>query len=204
MSETIQRMRTPEVMELIDSKDVQKFTSYIKQQSLRPKAIKHLFTKGDPALISAYINNVFPCSEEFLTYQRQVMRYATRKTLATYYIYFNVEKDGEIELIDRKEVNLFTYYISCYELSIEAFKYLVDNGSSELVEAYINFTSLIGQRLKYFLRHAKIDDIMWYYMNASNCEKEVMIEEIVKLKQTNHERYQQIYNSVGEDMKFWL
>ena len=204
MSETIQRMRTPEVVELIDSKDVQKFTSYIKQQSLRPKAIRHLFTNGDPALISAYVNNVFPCTEEFITYQKQVMRYGTRKTLATYYIYFSVEKDGEIELIDRKDVNLFTYYLSGHELSLEAFKYLVDNGSSELIEAYINFTSLIGQRLRYFLRHTKIDDIMWYYMNASNCEREVIIEEIVKLKQNNRERYQEIYNSVSEDMKFRL
>ena len=189
MSEDVKRMRSPEVMELIDSGDVKSFTNYIQKEHIRPKAIRHLFTKGSPKMISAYVNSVFPCSEEFLTYQKQVMRYGNRKTLATYYIYFNVEKDGEIELIDRNDINAFAFYLNGHELTYEAFKHLIDKGSSELIECFINNNSLVGKRLKYFLRYAKLDDIYWYYVNATNCEREVMADELREMEKTNHTRF---------------
>ena len=84
----VKKLNASEEIRLIDSNNQEDFKNYLKNQSLTKKAIKHLFEKATSKMIKIYVNTVYPCRPEFLEYQLQVIRYADRKTLATYYLYF--------------------------------------------------------------------------------------------------------------------
>ena len=201
MCTTEKKLRTPEVIELIRSEMVVKFKRYISEYPLRPKAIEFLFEEGSDDMVEAYINTVYPSTKEFVTYQNKVIRFANRKTLATYYTYAELDADGQIELIKRNEVNAFAYYLANKELLMEAFIYLINSGSEEMVECYINNNSLVGKKLDYFLRHGKVNDISWYFDICSNLEREVFVDKLSILKNTS--RYDLICNRC-QDIEIWL
>jgi hypothetical protein len=189
------KLRASKEIELIKSfaetaeKDLK---NYVKEQRLTRKAITYLFEEGRPEMIQVYVNTVFPdfCKFEFKKYQTKVMKYADRKTLATYYMYHEVSANGEIELIKRGEVKPFAYYIANHGLTAKAFKFLVKEGSSELLEAYLANNNIAQKALLFFIQHGSVSDVVMYFMGSSSDEKDLFIEKLNQLKNTA--RYQEI------------
>ena len=198
----VTKLKASEEIRLIDSNNQKDFNSYLEKQSLTKKALKHLFEQGSPKMIKLYVNKIFPCNPEFLTYQPQVIRYADRKTLATYYLYFDVTPEGEIELIKRDEVEPFNYYVLNHGLSPKAFEYLINKGSKKLVETYFNNNSLEDKEtIDLFLSCAKFDRISMFVDMATNNEKEDMAK-VLKEKRDNR-IYTEIYNNCAP-MRPWM
>ena len=108
------------------------------------------------------------------------MKLGDRRTLATYYMYYEVSANGEIELINRAEVNPFIYYINNHNLSEKAFKFLIKNGSPELIEAYLTNKDVPRELMPMFVKNATAQDIFWYFSSSNSEEKEVVIDCIKK------------------------
>jgi hypothetical protein len=201
MTSTVKRLRTSEVIELIRSEKVVTFKNYISEHSLRNSTIEFLFEHGSDDMIEVYVNTVYPWEKEFTTYQTTVMRLANRQTLATYYMYADILPEGEIELIKRNDINPFAYYLANKELSMEAFIYLINEGEEDMIECYINNNSIVGKKLDYFLNHAKINDIAWYYTICTCNEREVLVDKLEHLRGTS--RFNQIC-AACPDINLWV
>lgn len=198
----VKKLNASEEIRLIDSNNQEDFKNYLKNQSLTKKAIKHLFEKATSKMIKIYVNTVYPCRPEFLEYQLQVIRYADRKTLATYYLYFDLQPDAEIELIKRDEITPFNFYVTNHGLSPKAFEYLVNYGSKELVMSYFNNNALEDtDEIDMFLTCGKIDYISMFADMATNNEKEDMAK-VLKNKR-GEELYSNIYNQCSP-MRSWM
>ena len=138
---------TAQQVQMIKSNNAREFKSYLKSSSLTLKAVRHLFKEGSPEMIKAFLSVSYPIDNLFRVYQKEVVRYADRKTLATYYMYHDLTSNGEIELIKRDEINSFIYYTSGHQLSKKAFKFLLQEGSPELVEAFLSNNNLNSQQI---------------------------------------------------------
>lgn len=172
-------------IELIKSQKVnasRDFEAYLEENYLTPQALTYLFEEAPKEMVKIYVNKVYPSfgKPEFKKYQTQVMAYGNRKTLATYYMYYEVSPNGEIELIKREEVNPFVFYVVNHGLSDKAFKYLIKNGSSELIESYLNNKELETRLLPFFINNASIEDLIWYYVTSTPTEKGLFIEFLQK------------------------
>lgn len=179
------KLRVSNEIELIKSNSAnsnQDFKKYLEENELTKKAINHLFTEGTEEKQKIYINTVFPAPgrPEFKKYQRLVMKLGDRRTLATYYMYYEVSANGEIELINRAEVNPFIYYINNHNLSEKAFKFLIKNGSPELIEAYLTNKDVPRELMPMFVKNATAQDIFWYFCSSISEEKDVVIACIKK------------------------
>lgn len=179
------KLRVSNEIELIKSNSAnsnQNFKKYLEENELTKKAINYLFTEGAEEKQKIYINTVFPAlgRPEFKKYQRLVMKLGDRRTLATYYMYYEVSANGEIELINRAEVNPFIYYINNHNLSEKAFKFLIKNGSSELIEAYLTNKDVPRELMPMFVKNATAQDILGYFSSSNSEEKDVVIACIKK------------------------
>ena len=195
-------LQTQAEIRLIKSKDLDGFKNYLKSQKLTREAIKFLFEKGRKKNVEIYVNTVYPFPSEFRVYQNQVMKYANRPTLATYYLYYKVKPQGEIELIKRNELIPFLYYVTNYGLSPKAFKYLIEKGARELVEGYFNNNTLDGEFLDIFLQSCKIGYIKMYLEKANTHEKEEMAQALISKKE-HKKALEHIYRYVPM-FRFWL
>lgn len=176
---------------LIKENNVQGFQNYITNNTLGEDAIKYVFESGKPEIIKTYVNTVFPIGEEFVKYQDDVVRYGTRKTLATYYLYNDLKPSGEIELIKRDEKTPFLFYTNSNGLSDEAFEYLLKEGSEDLVDGYLDNTSLKDEKLETFLSVGNTKYITRYLDYANGTEYEELLNKLKKMP--NKKKAQRIY-----------
>lgn len=177
--------------DLIHQNDVQGFQNYLSNNTLGEKAIKYVFENGKPEIIRTYVNTVWPIGEEFETYQDYVIRFGTRKTLATYYTYYDLTPSAEIELIKRDEKIPFVFYTSNYGISDEAFEYLIQNGSETLVNGYIDNNSLKGVKLEKFLSFGNTRYITRYLDYANGADYEELLSALEKMP--NKKKAKRIY-----------
>lgn len=183
---------------LVNQNNVQGFQHYITNNTLGEEAIKYVFESGKPEIIKTYVNTVWPIGEEFVKYQDDVIRYGTRKTLATYYLYNDVTLSGEIELIKRDEKVPFLFYTGSYGLSDEAFEYLLKEGSEELVDGYLDNTSLKDKKLEIFLSVGNTKHITRYLDYANGIEYEEFLGKLKKMP--NKRKALRIYNECVESL----
>ena len=183
---------------LVQKSDVQGFQNYITNNTLGEEAINYVFESGKPEIIKTYVNTVWPIGEEFVKYQDDVIRYGTRKTLATYYLYNDVTPSGEIELIKRDEKIPFLFYTGSYGLSDEAFEYLLKEGSEELIDGYLDNTSLKDSRLETFLSLASTQQITRYLDYANGTEYEEFLCKLKKMP--NKRKALRIYNECVDNL----
>lgn len=179
------KLRVSKEIELIKLNSAQSnnlFKKYLEDGELTKQAIAYLFKDGSETKQKIYINTVFPSygKPEFKKYQTKVMRFGDRKTLATYYMYYEVSDSGQIELIKREDINAFVYYITNYDLGEKAFKFLIKSGASELIEAYISNKSIEKERLPFFIEKGNTHDLLWYFLTSSTEEKEIFIDYLRK------------------------
>ena len=174
--------QTAQQVQMILNNDVNVFKNYLSTSDLTPKATKHLFKKGSPEMIKMFLKVTYPFGEEFALYQKEVIRYADRKTLATYYMYHDLSPEGEIELIKRNEVSPFVYYTSGHNLSEKAFRYLLQQGSSELVEAFLSNNNLDSHQLTILLKGGNMDYIQVYMETATGSEREDIINLVKEME----------------------
>lgn len=183
-------------VQIIKSNNAQEFKSYLKSSSLTLKAVRHLFKEGSPEMIKAFLSVSYPIDNLFRVYQKEVVRYADRKTLATYYMYHDLTPSGEIELIKRDEINSFIYYTSGHQLSKKAFKFLLQEGSPELVEAFLSNNNLNSQQLTMLLLNANMDYIQIYMDTATGTEREEILRVVTEMNNTMllHGIYKRCYD----------
>ena len=183
-------------VQMIQDNDVRKFKNYLKTSNLTSKATRHLFKQGSPEMIKTFLSVSYPIGEEFRLYQKDVIRYADRKTLATYYMYHDLTPSGEIELIKRDEINSFIYYTSGHQLSKKAFKFLLQEGSPELVEAFLSNNNLNSQQLTMLLLNANMDYIQIYMDTATGTEREEILRVVTEMNNTMllHGIYKRCYD----------
>ena len=179
------KLRVSKEIELIkqnSSESCNVFKKYLENSELTKQAINFLFKEGSEAKQKIYINTVYPSPirPEFKKYQTRVMRLGDRKTLATYYMYYEVSDNGEIELIKREDVNAFVYYITNHGLSERAFKFLIKQGAPELIEAYISNQDIDNELMPFFIEKAEVQDLQWYFLTCSTEQKEVFIDYLRK------------------------
>ena len=173
---------TAQQVQIIQNNDVNVFENYLKTSSLTSKATRHLFKNGSPEMIRLFLKVTYPIGDLFSLYQKDVIRYADRKTLATYYMYHDLRPAGEIELIKRDEVNPFIYYTSGHELSKKAFNFLLQQGSPELVEAFLANNNLSSQQLIMLLNCGNLDYIETYVDTATASETESILKVAGEMK----------------------
>lgn len=172
---------TAQQVQMIQTNDANKLANYLKTSKLTSKAIRHLFTEGSPEMKETFLKLSYPIGDLFRVYQKDVIRYSDRRTLATYYMYHDVKPSGEIELIKRDDVNSFIYYTSGHRLSDKAFNFLLEQGSFKLVEAFLSNNNLDDYQLKKLLRLGNIDYIRIYMDTATGTEREEILQVVTKM-----------------------
>lgn len=173
---------TAQQVQMIQNNDVNLLKTYLTTSNLTSKSIRYLFKNGTPKMIKMFLNISYPIGDEFKVYQKEVVRYADRKTLATYYMYHDLTPQGEIELIKRDEINPFIYYTSGHRLSEKAFKFLLRQGSPKLVEAFLSNNNLDSKQLTILLRSGKLDYIEVYMDTATSSEREDILRVVKEMK----------------------
>ncbi len=199
--------KTQVEVRLIESGNLDSFRSYLKNERLEKESIEFLFECGPADKVEVYVNTVYPDAPEFKKHQEQVIRYADRRTLATYYRTCKVKTKGQIELIKRDELIPFLYFVSNYGLSKKAFEFLIENGSEEQVRGFIqnqvffdNYTEewkMAKECIDILVRSRKIAYINMFYEEASEYEKKALAE--VLLKKSNKETLELILNCDDEE-----
>lgn len=188
---------TAQQVQMIQNNDVNVFANYLENSNLTSTATKHLFKNGTPEMIKMFLNVTYPIGDLFSKYQKDVVRYADRKTLATYYMYHDLRPSGEIELIKRDEINPFVYYTTNYGLSGKAFKFLLQHGSFEMVEAFLMNNNLNSQQLSMLLASGNMDYIQIYMDTATASENEDILNAVKEMNDTNllFSIYKRCYNA---------
>ena len=146
-------------------------------------AIKAVFKSENPQIIKCYINGVFPIGAEFQAHQDLVARYANRKTLCTFYMYHTLDTSGQIELIKRGDIRLFSYYNSKRpKLTKDAFKFLLDEGNPQLVKYYLENCLTDAEAVGEFVEIGNLKYIKYYAKIATNTELEVLANVVKKIQ----------------------
>ena len=201
--------KTQVEVRLIKQGNLESFRSYLKNERLQKESIKFLFESGAEDKIKVYVNTVYPEAPEFKKYQKQVMKYGDRSTLATYYRSCKVKTDGQIELIKRDELIPFLYFVSNYGLSKKAFEFLIENGSEEQVRGFIqnqvffdNYTEewkMAKSCIDVLVRSRKITYINMFYEEASEYEREALAQSL--LKKSHKETLELILNNEEDEFE---
>ena len=173
--------QTAQQVQMIQSNDVNLFKSFLSTSDLTPKAKRHLFKKGAPEMIRMFLKVTYPFGEELGLYKKEIVRYADRKTLATFYMYHDLNPESEIELIKRDEVTPFVYYTSGHGLSEKAFRFLLRQGSPELVEAFLSNNNLDSRQLTILLKCGNMDYIQVYMETATGSEREKIMNVVKEM-----------------------
>lgn len=171
-------------VQMIQNNDVKTFKNYLQTSNLTSKAAKHLFKEGTPEMKKTFLEFSYPVGNLFRVYQKDVIRYADRKTLATYYMYHDLTPAGEIELIKRDEITPFIYYTSGHQLSKKAFKFLLQKGSPALVKAFLSNNNLNSQQLAMLLADGNMDYIQIYMDTATGTELEEILQVVNEMNNT--------------------
>ena len=199
--------KTQVEVRLIENGNLDSFRSYLKNERLEKESIESLFECGPADKVEVYVNTVYPDAPEFKKYQEQVMKYADRRTLATYYRSCKVKTDGQIELIKRDELTAFLYFVINCGLSKKAFEFLIENGSEEQVQGFIrnqvffdDYTEewkVPKSYIDILVRSRKIAYINMFYEEASPCEREALAQSL--LKKSHKETLELILNCDDEE-----
>ena len=194
---------------LIKHGNLESFRSYLKSKRLEKECIKFLFESGAEDKIEVYVNTVYPDAPEFKKYQKQVMKYADRRTLATYYRSCKVKTDGQIELIKRDELTAFLYFVINCGLSKKAFEFLIENGSEEQVQGFIRNQVFFDDYteewkvpkayIDILVRSRKIAYINMFYEEASKYEREALAQSL--LKKSHQETLELILNNEDDEFE---
>ncbi len=180
----MKKTRTAQQVQMIQNNDVDVFEKFLATSDLTHEATKYLFENGTPKMKKVFLKVSYPQGEEFVLYQKDVVRYADRKTLATYYMYHDLTPESEIELIKRNEVNPFLYYTSGHQLSEEALRFLFKQGSTELANAFLSNDVLDSQGLTMLLKCGNMDYICLYMATATGSECEEILNIVKKMNDT--------------------
>ena len=179
----MKKLSVKEQIELIETRSSKKLREYLREGNLLSKrAIDALFHSKSAKLIKTYINEVYTDAEEFAKYQVEVMKYGTRETIATYHFFHDMTPEGEIALIDRNEIESFSYYVSNHELSDEAFTYLISKRNCTLAHYYLENKMLTESQVKILMSSHAIKCINVYIELASSSELELASDVLVNTK----------------------
>ena len=191
-------MKTSELIEIINSGNVKELSAYISAKGeFSAAAIKSVFKSENPLVKKIYINGVYPVGSEFQKHQDQVAKYGNRKTLCTFYMYHDLDTSGQIELIKRGDIRLFSFYVGKRpKLKSEAFAYLVDHGSDLLIKYYLENCLNDDQSVEDFIGMGNLKYIKYYAKIATNTELEVLANVVKKIQ--SDELRMKIYNSCKE------
>ena len=177
-------MKSDELIKIINSGDVKKLSAYIAEKGEFMKAaIKAVFKSENPQIIKCYINGVFPIGAEFQAHQDLVARYANRKTLCTFYMYHTLDTSGQIELIKRGDIRLFSYYNSKRpKLTKDAFKFLLEEGNPQLVKYYLENCLTDAEAVGEFVEIGNLKYLKYYIKIATGIELEILAAVVNKLE----------------------
>ena len=177
------RKSNEELIKIISQGQVQKFVAYLNAKGEISETVKKaVFKSKNPGILKAYINNVFPAGSEFYNHQDLVARYANRKTLCTYYLYHRFDTIGQIELIKRGVIRIFSYYVGrSPKLTKEAFAFLVSEGKAQLVKYYLE-NCLEAEDVKDFIEFGNLKYIKYYTKIATASELDVVVTVVCNLE----------------------
>jgi hypothetical protein len=163
---------------------VKKFCDYISAKGeFTGAAVKAVFKSENPQILKAYINGVFPAGSEFQKHQDKVAKYGNRKTLCTFYMYHTLETSGQIELIKRDDIRLFSYYVGKRpRLTKEAFVYLVESGKPQLVKYYLENCLSEKGVVEDFVGLGNLKYLKYYAKIATGIELEVLRDVVNKVE----------------------
>lgn len=180
----MKKMKTSELVEIINSGKVKKFCDYISAKGeFTGAAVKAVFKSENPQILKAYINGVFPTGSEFQKHQDKVAKYGNRKTLCTFYMYHTLETSGQIELIKRGDIRLFSYYVGKRpRLTKEAFVYLVESGKPQLVKYYLENCLSEKGAVEDFVGLGNLKYLKYYAKIATGIELEVLRDVVNKIE----------------------
>lgn len=165
-----------EQIDLVESRSTKKLREYLREGNLlSSKAIDALFHSKCVKMIKTYINEVYTDAEEFVKYQAEVIKYGTRETVATYHFFHDMTPEGEKVLIDRNEIESFSYYVANHEISDEAFKYLISKRSSRLAYYYLENKILTERQVEILMTSHAIKYIIAYTDLASVSEVDLAV-----------------------------
>ena len=177
------KLSVKEQIELVESKSTKKLKEYLREGNLLSKrAIDALFHSKSAKLIKTYINEVYTEADEFAKYQVEVMKYGSRETVARYHFFHDMTADGEIALINRNEIESFSYYVANHDLSDEAFSYLIYKRSSALAYYYLENKMLTESQVKILMSSHSIKCINAYIELASASELDLASDVLVNTK----------------------